>query len=619
MLIGLKTLVQKLGRFFGLSNGKNVPTMGDLIQEMEQLLDHSESQPVQFQESTNFQYDLAALAEGAHILSNQEQTLFNNRFIVKTLAIQYRLEAINGGKDPVSVQPAKVNLLKALVRDWKASQELITVKSLTEDELYQLQAASQYPEFVEILIKDESVRGNFFLWIVRDGNEAKVFIEYPHLCEKIVAANLSARIGRINRSDLKIQKIAGHENGVFEKIVTLPFEGVEHSILNGDHEILFQGNYRLTVSEIFEVFSNKNLRVGDLEYLALGVTNWNCHKWAFWNADKCDYQTVDLSHRQWWKQLPIFEVITKNEAEKRYNKVIDGTSWCVAASATRGSATLDFENTHALLEIAIPFADGRYAVYDFGKFATQYPATFFEGVSIFCHNLQATVSYPDENVFYSHRQQMYHAFVVDENKGLALMNLLKKDMFKGRENNFVYQIESDNCAKWVQEHIEAIVGCENVPDMFRMHLLDTEPLGPVSMIFAWIKNLPQCMQTRVMTFCHLFLGATKKTWILENGKHVCKSLTRHEFWKTGEVFLPAFLHKKLESDAFSQLKALVEEIVATVYAWVKAVVGRIFMNILQHARNGVLHTQTLQASKLFRSTTIARCLHLVNFSLRSRM
>ncbi len=69
--------------------------------------------------------------------------------------------------------------------------------------------------------------------------------------------------------------------GVVEKVVTLPFEGVEHSILNGAHVITFRGNYRLSIDQIFALFKEKSVRVGSLEYLARGISNWNCHKWAF--------------------------------------------------------------------------------------------------------------------------------------------------------------------------------------------------------------------------------------------------------------------------------------------------------------------------------------------------
>ncbi|MEM1283657.1 MAG: hypothetical protein AAGG81_08910, partial [Chlamydiota bacterium] len=99
--------------------------------------------------------------------------------------------------------------------------------------------------------------------------------------------------------------------------------------------------------------------------------------------------------------------------------------------------------------------------------------------------------------------------------------------------------------------------------------LDTEPQGPVASIFNCIKKLPECMQTRVLTFCHFFLGASKQTWIIENGMVVCKSLTRHEFWKNGVVYLPALLHKKVEKNLLKGPKKVAEIIVRACYSWIR--------------------------------------------------
>ncbi|MEM1282019.1 MAG: hypothetical protein AAGG81_00540, partial [Chlamydiota bacterium] len=422
-----KKVTKKISKLFNTKEKKKIPTLLGLIHEMEQLLDSSEGQPVQFKQTPSSQFEILALAEGAQLLRNKAKSLVNReyipqiqQFLFKSVSIQYRLEAVNGGKDPITVQSAQVNILKSLAKKWKEEQALLENKALTENEIYQLQVTSQYPEFVELVRQNGELIGKFFRWVIRDKNEAKVFIEYPALCEKIIASNLSSRIGRINSKDLKVKKVTNSECGTY-KIVTLPFEGIDRNILDGDAIVTFRGNYKMSISDVFKVFEDKDLRIGNLEYLALGITNWNCHKWGFWSADKNAFETIDLNHRQWWQQLPVFEVISRESAQQRYRQSLDGQSWCLATSATRGSASLDYENTHAFLEVAVPFGDGRYAIYDFGKFAKKFPATFFEGVSIFCHNLLATVSYPDGNVFYSHRQQTFHAFVVDECQGKAAM------------------------------------------------------------------------------------------------------------------------------------------------------------------------------------------------------
>lgn len=547
-----------------------------LASQMEAEIDKISRHPILFSEDPSKltgieSYDEYLLA--ADILdkklikfSSEKSRKARNQLLFKTISCKYRIEESNGGVDASPVQQPLVNVLKKMLYNWKNRNDLITDKTISKRDLRQLQEASQFPEFVLLVLKDSDIREAFMQWVFRDGNQARLFIEYPQLQQKLVDCNLNGRIGRISEDDLKIMKVPIDDSTteVMEKIVTLPFEGVEHNILDEDHEVTFKGNYKLKIGEVFDVFKNKKYEVGELEYFAQGITNWNCHKWGYWDDEKKTYQIIDLSHHLWWHQLPILEIITQDEALRRYEQRLDGTAWCVAASATRGTASLDFENTHAFLEIAIPWGDGRYAIFDFGKFARKYPSSFFEGLSMFCHNLHATVSYPDENIFYSHRQQMYHAYEVTPEKGRELMEHLKQDMITSQENNFVYQIESDNCAKWVHQHLENTVGKENIPNLFRMHLLDTEPIGPVSFIFSFIKTLPEFMQTPLMTFFHLPLGASKQTWIIEKGKYICKSLTRHEFWVTGEVYLPALLHKQKEEGIIAHFREFIDRLVQLV-------------------------------------------------------
>ncbi|MEC7839500.1 MAG: hypothetical protein VX777_05635 [Chlamydiota bacterium] len=546
--------------------GNNLFKVAEAIEEK---LDQLEAKPVRFsnegipvKQVVDFQPYLEVsdvLVKKLKSISSPQASQLYNRLKYKLLALKYRLEDVNGGVDLSPKQMSLINLLKKIVRDWKSNDPFLKIEEgVTQHDLLQIIETSHYPEFVHILTEDQQIRDEYLLWTIRDGNLAKVFIEYPALRKKLVDSQLNGRIGRVRNTDLKVFKsLQVNDSGsYFEKIVTLPFEGKDRCILDGSAEIVFKGNMKMTINEIFQMFEDKTYRVGNLEYLAHGIANWNVHKWGSWNAVKEEYDLIDFSHLHWWKQLPIFEIITQDEAFLRYNKRLDGLEWCVSATATRGTASLDYENTHAFMEVAIPLGDGRYAIYDFGKFAFKFPANFFESVSIFCQNLHATVAYPDENVFYSHRQQTYQSFTITPDQGLKLMDVVKADMLKSQQLNFVYQIESDNCAKWVYEHLVTVMGKGNVPDMFRMHLLDTEPIGPVACIFNLIKKLPKSIQTKVLVFFHIPMGATKETWIYEGGRRVCKSLSRHDFWTTGVVYLPALLHKKQEEGVFGEFVGL---------------------------------------------------------------
>ena len=95
------------------------------------------------------------------------------------------------------------------------------------------------------------------------------------------------------------------------------------------------------------------------------------------------YDLIDLNNKQWWNQLPHLETINLEEASIRYGVELDGVKWVLSATATRGTKTLDFENTHAFLQIAIPRGHREYQIFSFGKFGTFFPTTFYENITSF--------------------------------------------------------------------------------------------------------------------------------------------------------------------------------------------------------------------------------------------
>jgi len=452
------------------------------------------------------------------------------------------------------ISQAICNRLKNKVSAWKKREKSLGTDILEENDIKEIQTASRYYEFAELIFANEELFNEFALFSIRDRVPAEIFIQFPNLARKIVECNLSGRIGRANKNILIEWK--GDE-----KIVTLPFEGKQVNILDEEQTVTLQSNYVITVGEMFEIFKNKTYEVGNLEYLRLGVTNWNAHKWATWNPVTQTHERINLHNPSWWWLLPILETATKQEIENRYGIALAKGEWCVSATATSLSKTLDYENTHAFMEIAIPHGDGKYHILDFGKLATVFPSSFLDAMSMFCDNLHATISFPDENIYYLHRARAYHSFAITEAQGKELMSLIRRDMVKGIEKNFVYQIESDNCAKWVHETLVAALGSQAVPDMFQMHLLETEPTSFVQYIFKAIKLLPEKWHTPVMIFFHLPLGAFRETWVYEQGKRVSKSLTNHEFWETGNIFLPALLLKLKETGALDFVEDLLQAII----------------------------------------------------------
>lgn len=537
--------------------GKQKEALAELASELSLCLDQYEKIPVKFNpqlpkevcQSTNFRSYL----EAGHVILQKlsstnicEVTLQVNHLKRRLVALEYRLGKVNGGYDKTCLQTDLLAQLKNLASQWKHDQPIFYDKSIGEKEFMRLRQSCHYPNFISLLFSDPILFESFMQWVVRDKNDPTPFIEFPALHQRIVDCGLNGRIGRMGGEFLRVVLQKTSED-CEEKIVTLPFEGKSINILNDETIIVFRGNYKLSIREVFEIFKNKKFTFGNLEFMAEGIINWNVQQFGFWDCEKQDYQRINLNQKEWWNQLPIFEVLSKEIAQHKYGWHLDGKTWNIAATASRGSPTLDFDQTHAYLEVAIPLKSGHYAIYDFGKFAKQFPATFFESLATFCQTVPATVAYPDENVFYTHRQHTFHSFCMTPKEGQRLMRSIKEDIKSSYATNFVFQIESENCAKWSQTKLEKILGKKRIPNLFKMRLLDTEPIGLVAAIFNLIKKMPRMLQTRLLTFLHLPFGARNGTWIVEEGKKVWKSLNTHPFWETAEVYLPAFLHKQKES------------------------------------------------------------------------
>lgn len=429
-------------------------------------------------------------------------------------------------------------ILKALISEaeiWKKEQEHVKSARLTPREIEKVHEIAEYTEFAKFILNTTNLKRALFSWTLLDGNDAAAFIEFPATADRLIKSNLSLRIGRMGGKDLRIRQ------GKY-KYLTLPFEGVEHSIMNDASIIELSHSLSLTIGDVFKIFENKAYEGGILEYMKEGIINYSPLELGSTINGKVE--PVSVKAKKWWEKLPLLETLSKSEVISRYGIVPHSGEWIASAASTRGSLNLDFNKTHAFIEIAIPQKNGDYRIFDFGKFAMRFPKTIFEMMKMFCQNVQATIAYPDENVFYSFREKAFHPFLISEYEGEMLMNEIKQDIEKAREGNMIYQIESENCAKWVHNKLSAVIGHYSMPHLFYMPLLETEPSGLAKLTFKLIKSLPATIQVRVLSLLHLPLGAFQETVIEEEGELVAKSLKDHDFFEHGHVYLPALLNQK---------------------------------------------------------------------------
>ncbi len=84
---------------------------------------------------------------------------------------------------------------------------------------------------------------------------------------------------------------------------------------------------------------------------------------GFRDEDKHSYNLIKLDHHQWWHSFRFSKSITREEASKRFMYLyLCMGAWCIAASLRGVPPVWIFENTHAFMEIAIPWGDGRYVI-----------------------------------------------------------------------------------------------------------------------------------------------------------------------------------------------------------------------------------------------------------------
>ncbi len=534
-----------LQQVLGLSANRRLAVARVFLRALDQL----EVVPVRFGEDEDQVVDFVGYLEVAsaleELLSRQaspkaQELLF--RLQDRIVGLKYRLEGVNGGLDAFDDVEVLFAHLSQQAAEWKSQQTSFYGVGLDESDVRRLRETAGYTAFVKLLDSNTALREAFFQWTIRDRVDVDTFIQFPALRERLSKAYLTARIGRFGGSFARAQKVA--TQGGMRKLVTLPFEGKQISVLDDQRAVTFRGNYRLTMKQIFAIFAAKMERVGDLEFLGNGINNWNAHLLGWWDADAKEYQQVTVTRNAWWKELPVMEQLTLAQARQRYGEHLDGQQWALAVNATRTTRTLNPDASHAFVEMVVPMSDSNYAVYAMGKFATTYAGSLFDSLKLFTATLHATVAYPDENIFYTHRQHIRKSFPITPAEGMKYMESIRKDIVKAREGNLTYQIESENCAKWIQDKLEEQFGSERVPNLFRISMLDTEPPGAAAGLFVVLRLLPRSLHSPVLSMLHYFVGAWRGVWIEENGQQQWRSITTTQFWQDKVCYLPAVMHQQ---------------------------------------------------------------------------
>lgn len=493
-----------------------------------------------------------AIALESYLLRHQfskNSSLFH-RFKLKVISLLYRLEEIV----PTDPDLSLYQQLLSEAKKWKQNEKSFWRTAISFQEEIILQRCCGFSYYVGEVLKNKKSLNELFKWVLRDKMPIEVWVKFPAMAALLHRALMVGRISRMGGAPLKISEIPqGDNSDLVEVTLTLPFEGKEVNILDPHKKVKFKGDYTLSIQEIFAVFANKKYAAGNLEFLQEGIVNWNTFKLAYWSAPEKHYVAIDLLRPEWWKQLPSFETLSLSKARERYGPQLDGENWNFSIRASREDHSLDFDRSHSYLEVAIPIDKTSYQIYDFGKFATWFPKDEWDRMWNFSVFSPAVIAYPDENVFYTHRQHVNFSHLTTAEEGGKIMESIKNDMIEARKGNLVFQIESENCGKWIYGVLSPHLGAERVPNHYLLPLVETEPKGVVKWIFNTLKKLPKKIQVKILAYLHLPFGAWKGVSLKnESGETVHRNLIKSDFWKDTVVYLPAMLHHKYEQEHNSQ-------------------------------------------------------------------
>lgn len=490
-----------------------------------------------------------------------------NNLAYRVAGLKYRIGAKLGGMDKLQ-ENADVAELVDLATEWKKSYPLYEDKTLSEEEKAKLQKASVYPEFVKLLKNNAPLSTFFFKWALRDNCPVDAFVEFPAVTERLKQSLVSCRVGRFIDGQPERFKLlhytpplkkANEGPSYIEKHVELPF-GIEEdgkvrveriSILDERREVKLKNDDTRTIKQILDSFAAKNDASGDLEMFGEGIRVW----------DMQDLRKIDLSekNKDWYKQLPVFEKIGPEAVSKRLGLDLEEVrrsraegKWIAIVKASRESNTLDVDKSHGYFEVLLPTDDGKYQVLPFGKYARHWPESALKKLLFITDTVEARIEYPDQNEFFSQRQQAFAPKIIKHEDGIELMENVRKELFEARKGNIVFQFGWENCAWLWQKVMDKTFGPKRfggpIPEYFKAPLSKARPLNPVlKRILNVSRVFSGKLQNLVVRIIEFFLLSWRGTYVVENGKRVFKSMASSPHVRKLEMYHPSMLHERIKS------------------------------------------------------------------------
>ena len=484
--------------------------------------------------------DLEPTAKRLSETKRKKARVLQGDLLRRVYALHYRCQVVRELK---GVPLGLFDKLQELAVEWKEGEDLITDKSLSEQDLQCLRGLLVYPELSELILEHQDMRNDFFRWALRYKCSVDVWAQYPKLEQKLHHGYLDRRAGSVAHEVLGVRVEATSSEGL-KKEPCLLIEKKWVPINDPYRKVTFQGGLTCSIEEIFDTFRKKYHQRVNLELCEDGVIDWNSFEWGYWNEEKQEVDRIDLSKDQWWEDLPVFETLTVDQVEGEYGIQLDGKEWGAVLMASRLKTTLDALGHHGWIEILMPTESGKYQVFPLGKYPKDFPRSKGKQMRFLCGTVSGAITYPDDNVSYLHRQIKGFPIALAPELGEKFMRNIGKDIQATWDDSFGFQYLGENCATWGWERLNEVIEGE-VRRIYELNIFETEPTGPSGRLMTFVRLFPKPLRPNMLNLSLRVLGAAR-TMVTSEGE---KSLTQYpRFWEDKKIHFPSALFVNILED-----------------------------------------------------------------------
>ncbi|MGE4573273.1 MULTISPECIES: hypothetical protein [Parachlamydia] len=486
---------------------------------------------------------------------------------MRTIALKYRVGKELGGLDLQKAEHIDEQLKDAITeafKGWKERQTVYSEKAITPTEQNIIRNLCQYPKFVKMLLKDPYQKEECFKRLLRDRYGVQEYIEFYSIYKRMEECLLVGWIGRFGKQLLSVE--TERDGSIQRKVVTLKVEGKKVNILDEKSSVTFDGHLKVDIKNVLDVFKAKNDDPGNFAIFGPnGVTRFNVHVHDHYNAEKNCYEPIDMTQPNipWWERYPVFEIVSRQEVSRRHPQAINkegcatdvaghlnGGKWLVIEKASKESPGLDLDANHGYLDIYIPAGPDHYMLVPIGKFASQFPKGFLGRLKFIMGTFEGKIAYGDENQCYSRRQQASVPYLVEEDLGKKLMELIRQDILLSREGFLIFQFPWENCSHWAHFKLKAALGKKIIVNHYKLSILKITPSNPLlKKLVKGVSRTPKKIHPPLIKFVLFFFGSFRKKETMEKGELTEKSMSRVFKQSTGEeveIYLPGNLHEKIK-------------------------------------------------------------------------